>query len=133
MAKVYVVTAPERIRGIYASWPETAALVKGVSGARYQEVASRELAEAMLRGEGAELRAGLYGFVDGNHLGGVGVVVVDKNARGESAVRSVEGNIKALLPILFTQHHTAHRRSWGRADRRDRATTGTRPWAYGAG
>jgi len=43
------------------------------------------------------------------------------------------GNIKALLPILFTQHHTAHRRSWGRADRRDRATTGTRPWAYGAG
>jgi len=37
-----------------------------------------------------------------------------------------------LLPIRFTQHHTAHRRSWGRADRRDRATTGTRPWAYGA-
>ncbi len=63
MAKVYVVTAPERIRGIYASWPECQAAVKGVSGARYQAVASPEQAEAMLRGEGRELSAGLYGFV----------------------------------------------------------------------
>jgi len=86
MPKVYVVTAPERIRGIYTSWPETAAIVKGVSGARYQAVASRELAEAILRGEGAELSPGLYGFVDGNHLGGVGVVIVERNARGETMV-----------------------------------------------
>jgi len=60
MAKVYVVTAPERIRGIYASWPECQAAVKGVSGARYQAVASREQAEAMLRGEARELSAGLW-------------------------------------------------------------------------
>jgi len=78
MAKVYVVTAPKRIRGIYASWPECQAAVKGVSGARYQAVASREQAEAMLRGEGRELSAGLYGFVDGNHLGGVGVVLIER-------------------------------------------------------
>ena len=76
MAKVYVVTEPERIRGIYDSWAACSAAVKGVSGARYQAVASREQAEAMLRGEGGELEPGLYAFVDGNHLGGVGVVIV---------------------------------------------------------
>ena len=83
MGKVYVVTAPERIRGIYESWPECAAAVKGVSGARFQAVASREQAEAMLRGEGGELEPGLYAFVDGNHLGGVGVVVVRREAGAE--------------------------------------------------
>jgi ribonuclease H-related protein len=81
VAKVYVVTAPERIRGVYDSWPACEAAVKGVRGARYQAVASRAQAEAMLRGEGAALAPGLYAFVDGNHLGGVGVVVV--NAAGE--------------------------------------------------
>lgn len=86
MAKVYVVTAPERIRGIYTSWPQTAAVVKGVSGARYQAVASRELAEAMLRGDGPALPPGLHGFVDGNHRGGVGVVLVERTAGGETVV-----------------------------------------------
>lgn len=78
--KVYVVTAPDRIRGIYATWPECAAAVKGVGGARFQGVASREQAEAMLRGEGPVLAPGLYAFVDGNHLGGVGVVIVEQRA-----------------------------------------------------
>ncbi len=77
MAKVYVVTAPERIRGIYESWPACEAAVKGVRGARYQAVASREQAESMLRGEGTSLARGRYAFVDGNHMGGVGVVLVD--------------------------------------------------------
>ena len=86
MAKVYVVTEPERIRGIYASWADCAAAVKGVSGARYQAVGSREQAEAMLRGEGAELEPGLYAFVDGNHLGGVGVVIVERPPDGESEI-----------------------------------------------
>jgi ribonuclease HI len=78
VAKVYVVTAPEDIRGIYRSWPECEAKVKGVKGARYQSVASQELAEAMLRGDGTALTPGLWAFVDGNHLGGVGVVIVEK-------------------------------------------------------
>jgi hypothetical protein len=86
MPKVYVVTAPQRIRGIYASWPECAAAVRGVPGARFQAVARRELAEAMLRGEGAELPPGLHGFVDGNHLGGVGVVLVERTREGETVV-----------------------------------------------
>src|SRR5581483_10251848 len=88
MAKVYVVTAPARVRGIYATWPECEAAVKGVAGARYQAVASREQAEAMLRGEGTALTPGLWGFVDGNHLGGVGVVLVD--ATGDDGPRVLE-------------------------------------------
>jgi ribonuclease HI len=81
VAKVYVVTAPERIRGVYDTWAACEAAVKGVSGARYQAVASRTQADAMLRGEGTVLTAGLYAFVDGNHHGGVGVVLVE--ASGE--------------------------------------------------
>jgi hypothetical protein len=91
VAKVYVVTAPERIRGIYDSWAACAAAVKGVSGARYQAVGSREQAEAMLRGEGGELEPGLYAFVDGNHLGGVGVVIVQRHAEAEPEIGEALG------------------------------------------
>jgi hypothetical protein len=89
--KVYVVTEPERIRGIYDSWPACAAAVQGVSGARYQAVGSRAQAEAMLRGEGTALEAGLYAFVDGNHLGGVGVVLVERTADGEPEILEALG------------------------------------------
>jgi ribonuclease HI len=84
--KVYVVTEPSDIRGIYDSWPACEAKVKGVRGARYQAVASREQAEAMLRGEGTALTPGLWAFVDGNHLGGVGVVIVQKGDEDEESV-----------------------------------------------
>jgi ribonuclease HI len=86
MSRVYVVTEPERVRGIYATWAECQAAVRGVSGARFQAVPSRADAEAVLRGEGRALPAGLYGFVDGNHLGGVGVVLVDQRAGGEPEI-----------------------------------------------
>ena len=95
---MYVVTAPERIRGVYDSWPACEAAVKGVRGARYQAVASRAQAEAMLRGEGAALAPGLYAFVDGNHLGGVGVVVV--NAAGE------EGGVVDALGMTVSEVFT---------------------------
>jgi hypothetical protein len=91
VAKVYVVTAPERVRGIYETWAACAAAVKGVSGARYQAVTSREQAEAMLRGEGTALEPGLYAFVDGNHMGGVGVVLVERGAQDEPEVRESLG------------------------------------------
>jgi ribonuclease HI len=87
MARVYVVTAPERIRGVYETWAACEAAVKGVPGARYQAVADRAQAEAMLRGEGGALPPGLYAFVDGNHLGGVGLVVVEA---GDEEPRVVE-------------------------------------------
>ena len=73
---IYVVTQPESIRGLFETWDECRAAVAGHPGARYQKVASREEAEAMLSGAGVVLPPGLYAFTDGNHLGGVGVVVV---------------------------------------------------------
>jgi ribonuclease HI len=76
--KVYVVTAPESIRGIYETWDACRAAVAGVRGARYQGVESRARAEAILRGEPVVLPPGLWAFVDGNHLGGIGVVVVER-------------------------------------------------------
>jgi hypothetical protein len=91
VAKVYVVTAPERVRGIYDTWTACAAAVKGVSGARYQAVSSRAQAEAMLRGEGTTLDPGLYAFVDGNHFGGVGVVLVEQGSDDEPQVREALG------------------------------------------
>ena len=72
----YVVTQPESIRGLFETWDACRAAVAGHPGARYQKVASREEAEAMLSGAGVVLPPGLYAFTDGNHLGGVGVVVV---------------------------------------------------------
>jgi hypothetical protein len=106
--KVYVVTHPESIRGVYATWPECAAAVRGVSGARYQAVASRELAEALLRGEPVVLPPGRYAFVDGNHMGGIGVVLVEADAVGPRPVRELATTIyevfgPASLPSLDTR------------------------------
>jgi ribonuclease H-related protein len=84
--KVYVVTAPEDRRGLYETWEACKAAVHGVAGARYQSVASRAEAEAILGGEGVTLGPGLYAFVDGNHQGGVGVVLVSKSADGSPTV-----------------------------------------------
>lgn len=84
--KVYVVTAPEDRRGIYETWAACKAAVHGVAGARYQSVGSREEAEAILAGGGPALSPGLYAFVDGNHEGGVGVVVVRKPLQSPSEV-----------------------------------------------
>ena len=86
MPKVYVVTEPPEIRGIYRTWPECEAKVKGVRGAKFQSVASEEKAEAMLRGEGTALTPGLWAFVDGNHLGGVGAVLVRKTDEDQETV-----------------------------------------------
>ncbi len=86
--KLYVVTAPDDRRGVYESWEACRAAVHGVAGARYQAVASREEAEAILGGNGVMLSPGLFAFVDGNHAGGVGVVIVRKAADGSTAILS---------------------------------------------
>ena len=85
--KVYVVTAPASIRGIYETWDACRTAVSGVAGARYQGVASREVAEAMLSGEGLTLEPGAYAFVDGNAMGGIGVVFVEQGDVGPASVR----------------------------------------------
>jgi ribonuclease HI len=72
----YVVTEPESIRGVYDTWAECQPVIPGQSGVRCQKVKNREEGYAMLAGKGVVLEPGLYVFTDGNHLGGVGVVVV---------------------------------------------------------
>jgi ribonuclease HI len=80
------VTQPESARGIYETWAACRAAVSGIKGARYQAVSSRELAESMLRGEAVRLTPGTWAFVDGNHLGGVGVVLVEAGPEGDPRV-----------------------------------------------
>ena len=70
---VYVVTAPESIRGIYPTWPECETKVKGIPGAKYQR-ATPEQAAQLLAGQAKPLPSGLYLFTDGNARGGVGIV-----------------------------------------------------------
>ena len=72
--------------------------MKGVRGARFQAVASREQAEAMLRGEGPALTPGLWAFVDGNHLGGVGVVIVQKTDDDQESI--VEQGAFTVVEVL---------------------------------
>lgn len=72
---VYVVTKPESIRGVYETWAECKAKVDSVAGAVYQKAEDEEQARALLEGRGVALPPGLHVFTDGNHEGGVGVVV----------------------------------------------------------
>src|SRR5262245_46014691 len=93
---VYVVTAPESIRGIYETWAACEAVVSGVSGAQYQSVPSRERAEQILRGESVTLPSGVYAFVDGNHRGGVGVVFV-KQRSDRRVTREISTNVFSVF------------------------------------
>ena len=106
--KVYVVTAPASIRGIYETWDACRAAVSGKAGARYQGVSSREIAEAMLSGEGLQLEPGLYAFVDGNAMGGIGVVLVEQREAEPAATREIATTVydvfaRAGIPGLDTR------------------------------
>lgn len=94
---VYVVTAPAHARGIYESWPACEAQVKGVAGARYQKVSSSAEAEALLNGEAVSLPDGTYAFVDGNHQGGVGVVLVHRQG-ARVITKEVRSTVAQLFP-----------------------------------
>jgi hypothetical protein len=72
----YVVTKPDSIRGIYKTWTECKSKVDGVAGAVHQKVEDEEHARLLLEGRAIVLPPGLHVFTDGNHHGGVGVVVV---------------------------------------------------------
>jgi ribonuclease HI len=82
--------------------------VSGVAGARYQGVSSRAIAEAMLRGEGLQLTPGAYAFVDGNAMGGIGVVWVEQGESGPASVREMATTVyevfgRAGIPGLETR------------------------------
>jgi hypothetical protein len=96
-AKVYVVTEPASARGIYATWGECRTAVAGLRGARYQAVSSRAVAEALLRGEGLALDPGTYAFVDGNAMGGIGVVLVAQGAGTPPRVREVAATVHEVF------------------------------------
>ena len=100
--KVYVVTAPESIRGVYDSWSACETAVSGVSGARYQSVGTRREAEAILRGETTFLPVGTYAFIDGNHLGGIGVVFVQQELQ-----RRVVKEISTSAVEVFSEKRIA--------------------------
>ena len=91
--KLYVITAPPSLRGIYDTWAACETAVAGVRGARYQSVASRDEAEAILRGESVVLRDGVYAFIDGNEQGGVGVVFVKQRASAPPVVREISTSV----------------------------------------
>lgn len=93
---VYVVIAPEHARGIYESWPACEAQVKGVAGARYQKARSSAEAEALLNGEAVRVPDGVFAFVDGNHQGGVGVVLVHRQG-----TRVITKEIRTTVAQLF--------------------------------
>jgi hypothetical protein len=84
----YVITEPDSIKGVYETWDECRSKVKGVKGAKHQKVQDEAEAQALLNGTGVVLKPGLHVFTDGNHLGGVGVVIVwmSKNPSDEPTV-----------------------------------------------
>jgi hypothetical protein len=51
----------------------------------------------MLRDEGAALAPGLYAFVDGNHLGGVGVVLVDAGGEEPTVVDALGMTVRDVF------------------------------------
>lgn len=95
--KLYVVTAPASVRGVYESWPACQAAVTGRPGARFQAVSSRAEAEALLLGEGIRLGPGRYAFVDGNAMGGIGVVLVEVADGAPPAVRELATTVHEVF------------------------------------
>jgi len=111
MSKLYVVTAPESIRGIYEDWPSCQATVSGVRGARYQAVSSRQEAETLLTQGGVTLPPGRYVFIDGNAMGGVGIVFVHETA-SDRITQEIGTTVQEIfaqgpLPGLNTPEHVA--------------------------
>lgn len=105
-AGVYVATAPEEIKGIYTTWAACEAAVKGVRGAIFQKVATREEALAMLSGTGVLLQPGVYAFTDGNDSGGIGIVLVQRGVDGSTAKREVSIKTHTVLtaqPFLLDE------------------------------
>ncbi|GEM_PF-1455817 len=96
----YVVLAPEAIRGVYDTWPECEAAVRGVRGAVYRKAADRALAERLLRGDGRKLEAGTYAFIDGNAAGGIGIVYVERGVDGSTRVDEISTTVARVAPGL---------------------------------
>ena len=108
MPPVYVILVPETIKGICTTWDECRAKVTGVSGAKFQKVLSRDAAQAMLDGTPDRLPPGMFAFVDGNHRGGVGVVLVHRTARGETTRKEISTTLREVFPEGLTLEDGRH-------------------------
>lgn len=97
MASVYVILAPESIARLYATWPEVEARVRGVPGSKHQKALSREEALQLLAGTPRAIEEGTYAF-DGNHLGGVGVVLVHRRADGTTRTKEIGRRVADIYP-----------------------------------
>ena len=98
MPPVYVILAPDTIKGICATWDECHAKVTGVPGATFQKVGSHDAAQAMLDGTPDRMPPGTFAFVDGNHRGGVGVVLVHRTAQGETTRKEISMTLTEVFP-----------------------------------
>lgn len=101
--RFYVVTQPESIRGTYDNWPACQAAVSGVAGARYQAVPSRAEADNILKGLSISLPSGIYAFVDGNHLGGIGIVFVQQ-LRGRRKIKEISTTVDQVFGESAISH-----------------------------
>jgi viroplasmin and RNaseH domain-containing protein len=108
MPPVYVILAPEPIKGICTTWDECRAKVTGVSGATFQKVLSRDAAQAMLDGIPDRIPPGIFAFVDGNHRGGVGVVLVHRTAEGETSRKEISTTLAKVFPEGLTLEDGRH-------------------------
>ncbi len=95
---VYVVFAPASIRGIYSTWPECESKVKGTAGATFQKAATREQAESLLAGETHVLPPGRFAVLDGNHLGGIGVVLLHQVDATVQTQQALFTTLAAVFP-----------------------------------
>ncbi len=102
--KVYLVSDPPSIRGIYENWAECEAAVAGVPGARFMSVASRRKAEKMLNGDGIVLPPGTSAFSDGNAAGGVGIVVVEQGSEGTLSVNETSTTVDEVFRAAGLEH-----------------------------
>jgi viroplasmin and RNaseH domain-containing protein len=108
MPPVYVILAPEPIKGICTTWDECRAKVTGVSGATFQKVLSRDAAQAVLDGTPDRIPPGIFAFVDGNHRGGVGVVLVHRTTEGETTRKEISTTLMEVFPEGLTLEDGRH-------------------------
>jgi hypothetical protein len=82
----------------FERYEDCKAAYTGAKGVRWQWVADREEADAILWGPGVILPVGSYAFTDGNGEGGVGAVLLDMDARGEAQdVREFSSQVMKVL------------------------------------
>ena len=101
--KFYIVIAPEEKKGIYRSWEDCLTAVHGVKGAKYLSVKSPEEANRILNDEKASFEPGTYAFVDGNHFGGIGCVLVQVARSGKETIKEIKKTVLEVFSDMWSE------------------------------